>query len=116
MSYQYDRKQTTPVLQGSRPLSHRAGAVEGILALAVLVASCHPVSALDCAAAKSETGYWSWRMVDGKRCWYPGRGKIDKAQLRWGTAGPSESVVPVSVPEDFPPARPPSEATSGPPC
>jgi hypothetical protein len=36
-------------------------------------------------------GYWSWRNIDGKRCWYPGRPGMDKARLQWQSTAPTES-------------------------
>jgi hypothetical protein len=46
--------------------------------------------ALECSAtapAKS-SGHWSWRNVDGKRCWYPGRPGMAKTNLRWTQSSP----------------------------
>jgi hypothetical protein len=36
--------------------------------------------------------YWSFRVIDGRACWYPGRPGKPKAELRW----PSPSNEPVS--------------------
>jgi hypothetical protein len=67
--------------------------------LAVVVAVVWLTSeaaAIECAAeAQSRTAYWSWRIIDGKRCWYPGRPGMSKANLHWRTAtvgqrGPAE--------------------------
>ena len=67
--------------------------------LAVVVAVVWLTSeaaAIECAAeAQSRTAYWSWRIIDGKRCWYPGRPGMSKANLHWPTAtvgqrGPAE--------------------------
>ena len=33
--------------------------------------------------------YWSWRLIDGKRCWYPGRPGMDKTNLTWAPSGPA---------------------------
>jgi hypothetical protein len=38
----------------------------------------------------STTTWWRWRIVDGKKCWYPGKAAIDKSQLTWE---PPEVVV-----------------------
>src|SRR5262252_1364400 len=27
--------------------------------------------------------YWQWRWIDGKLCWFPGRGYKSKVELRW---------------------------------
>jgi hypothetical protein len=40
-------------------------------------------SALTCKPAKKGAGEWSYRIVDGKRCWYPGRARIAKSKLHW---------------------------------
>ena len=67
--------------------------------LAVMVAvvwATSEAAAIECAAeAQSRTAYWSWRIIDGKRCWYPGRPGMSKANLHWRTAtvgqrGPAE--------------------------
>jgi hypothetical protein len=46
---------------------------------------------IECRAAKSGTGYWSWRMVDGRRCWHQGR-RVPRAQLRWPRPTPPPRV------------------------
>ncbi len=67
--------------------------------LAVMVAVVWLTSeaaAIECAAeAQSRTAYWSWRIIDGKQCWYAGRPGMSKANLHWRTAtvgqrGPAE--------------------------
>ncbi len=30
-------------------------------------------------------GYWSWRMIDGRKCWYEGKPMISKSLLEWPT-------------------------------
>jgi hypothetical protein len=45
-------------------------------------------SAVECKAElpAARTEYWSWRNIDGKQCWYPGRPGMDKANLKWPRA------------------------------
>ena len=31
----------------------------------------------------STTTWWRWRIIDGKKCWYPGKAVIDNSQLTW---------------------------------
>ena len=54
-------------------------------------------SPMECKAEvpAARTGYWSWRNVDGKRCWYPGRPGMDKANLQWPrpTTAPAVDTV-----------------------
>src|SRR5258705_7543318 len=42
-------------------------------------------SAVECRAElpSARTDYWSWRIIDGKRCWYPGRPGMSKDKLQW---------------------------------
>lgn len=43
-------------------------------------------SAIDCRSEKGSDGYWSWRNIDGKRCWYKGQPGMSKDKLRWASA------------------------------
>jgi hypothetical protein len=37
-----------------------------------------------CSAAPSDQhGYWSWRMIDGRKCWYEGKPMLSKSLLEW---------------------------------
>jgi hypothetical protein len=46
--------------------------------------------------------YWSWRILDGKRCWYPGRPGMSKDNLRWPQSEPPrEEVVQIDPPEEL---------------
>jgi hypothetical protein len=40
-------------------------------------------AAVDCRTEKGGSGYWTWRLIDGKRCWYAGREKLPKSSLQW---------------------------------
>lgn len=31
----------------------------------------------------SAQGHWTWRNVDGRKCWYAGRTMIPRSQLQW---------------------------------
>ena len=52
-------------------------------------------SAVECKAElpAARTGYWSWRNVDGRQCWYPGKRRMDKANLRWPRGTPPHVAV-----------------------
>src|SRR5439155_25908732 len=48
----------------------------------------------------SAGGHWSWRLIDGRKCWYAGKAVIAKSLLRWAAAAPAQAkaeAVPVSV-------------------
>jgi hypothetical protein len=49
-----------------------------------------------CSSQKNGGGYWSWREVDGRRCWYPGRAGKSKTELHWSRM--------LSIPPDAKPA------------
>ena len=41
--------------------------------------------AVECNVARpsSAHGYWSWRQIDGRKCWYAGKTMISKSLLQW---------------------------------
>ena len=45
-----------------------------------------------CSASPSKTqGHWSWRLIDGRKCWYAGKMVIAKSSLRWPAAEPRQA-------------------------
>jgi hypothetical protein len=40
-----------------------------------------------CSAAMppNRHGYWSWRLIDGRQCWYEGKPMLSKSLLAWPT-------------------------------
>ncbi|MBT1512058.1 hypothetical protein KIP88_16245 [Bradyrhizobium sp. SRL28] len=40
---------------------------------------------MECSVARpsSAHGYWSWRLIDGRKCWYAGKTMVSKSQLQW---------------------------------
>ena len=45
-----------------------------------------------CNASPSKTqGHWSWRLIDGRKCWYAGKTVIAKSSLRWPAAAPAQA-------------------------
>ncbi|WP_247781892.1 hypothetical protein [Bradyrhizobium sp. 170] len=61
--------------------------------------------AMECSVARpsSPQGYWSWRLIDGRKCWYAGKTMISKSLLQWPPAKASVQAkadtapVPVTV-------------------
>jgi hypothetical protein len=39
-----------------------------------------------------QSGYWGWRLVEGRKCWYAGRARMSPMQLRW--PAPEPNVAP----------------------
>ena len=63
--------------------------------------------AMECSVARpsSAHGYWSWRLIDGRKCWYAGKTMISKSLLQWPAKAPVQAkadsvpvkIVPVTV-------------------
>ena len=57
-----------------------------------------------CSVSAGSQGYWSWRMIDGRKCWYEGKPMLSRAMLEWpaesaartDTKADAVSVAPVS--------------------
>jgi hypothetical protein len=51
----------------------------------------------------STTTWWRWRIIDGKKCWFPGKAVIDKSQLTWDTPAivvePKPSLPELALPD-----------------
>jgi hypothetical protein len=57
----------------------------------------------------STTTWWRWRIIDGKKSWYPGKAVIDKSHLTWE---PPEVLEPKPSPPEL--ALPKSTALPAP--
>ena len=85
-----------------------------LVLLAACIAALAPTGganakAVECSVARPShpQGYWSWRLIDGRKCWYPGKTMISKSMLQWpakvsvqAKADPKPvpvTVVPVTV-------------------
>src|SRR5262245_27242326 len=58
-----------------RPLS--------ILVIIAVIGWASMAHAIECQSKPDSKGRWSWRSVDGKKCWYKGSAVISKSKLRW---------------------------------
>lgn len=45
-----------------------------------------------CSTAAPPHGYWSWRLIDGRKCWYEGRPGLSKSLLEWPARGPAPAA------------------------
>ena len=57
-----------------------------ILILGVaLFASASSAQAIECSAdlPAVRNGHWTYRIVDGRKCWYAGRTVLPRSSLRW---------------------------------
>src|SRR6478735_1281919 len=73
----------------------------------VLLLISSAASATECQSSPGHDGkWWSYRIVDSKRCWYQGSPGRSKDQLHWATQSPPP-VVTRPDPGDSPPPAPP---------
>jgi hypothetical protein len=42
------------------------------------------------AMPASPHGYWSWRLIDGRKCWYEGKPMLSKSLLEWPAQASAE--------------------------
>jgi hypothetical protein len=59
-------------------------------ALAVVATAAAQAKQSCSVAPPSGRGYWSWRLVDGRKCWYEGKPMLSKSMLEWPT--PAETA------------------------
>jgi hypothetical protein len=38
---------------------------------------------MQCRDAIKSVRYWSWRLIDGRKCWYEGKLMLSKSLLEW---------------------------------
>ena len=65
--------------------------IRSVALAACVVAAFSPVVVLNaqakqqCSAAlpSNPHGYWSWRLIDGRKCWYEGKPMLSKSSLEW---------------------------------
>jgi len=50
-----------------------------------LLAGMQTAQAIECNAAipSNPQGHWSYRLIDGRKCWYQGENNLSKSLLRW---------------------------------
>ena len=67
-----------------------------------------------CSTSAGSGGFWSWRMIDGRKCWYEGKPMISRDLLEWSAetkagARPVETKVSARPASTEPSARPASD-------
>ena len=81
-----------------RPVFFFAVCISALVPIGMLTAQAK-AQIRECIASPSKTqGHWSWRLIDGRKCWYAGKAVISKASLRWATAAPAQAKVKVAPP------------------
>jgi hypothetical protein len=81
-----------------RPVFFFAVCISALVPIGMLTAQAKaPIR--ECSASPSKAqGHWSWRLIDGRKCWYAGKTAISKSLLRWPAAAPALAKVKVAPP------------------
>jgi hypothetical protein len=61
-------------------------ALEGVLSTA------KAETIIECRERPETREYWSWREIDGRRCWFKGHHSLPKKLLSWGPRPPAEGI------------------------
>ena len=75
-----------------------------IAAALLVLAMTAPASALECKTRKGDDGYYAWRMIDNKKCYYRGARGLSKRWLSWSErpAGPKPEFRKAPEPVTWP--------------
>lgn len=67
--------------------------IAGFLAVAFMF-SAMPAQAKQCSAERPPNArtYWSYRLIDGRKCWYEGKPMLAKSELHWPTSRSSNAA------------------------
>ena len=65
-----------------------------LILAAACITSTTPAQAKQCSAERPSNArsYWSYRLIDGRKCWYEGKPMLSKASLHWPAASRTASV------------------------
>src|SRR5260370_39252546 len=59
----------------------------------LLLIGMQTAQAIECSGEmpSNRQGHWSYRLIDGRKCWYPGQNNPSKSLLKWpvDTSAPS---------------------------
>ena len=81
-----------------RPVFFFAVCISALLPIGMLTAQAK-APLRECSASPSKAqGHWSWRLIDGRKCWYAGKTVISKSLLKWPAAAPAQAQVKVAPP------------------
>jgi hypothetical protein len=82
----------------TKPVS--TGTALALLAAIALVGLATAQAKQQCSTAAGHKGYWSWRMIDDRKCWYEGKPMLSKAMLAWADEAPAAKAPAVKAEAD----------------
>src|SRR5436309_6944692 len=77
-----------------------AACISALIPIGMLTAQAKAQMKESVASPSRVQGHWSWRLIDGRKCWYAGKTVISKSSLRWPAAAPAQAkadAAPISV-------------------
>jgi len=80
-----------------------------LLAATAIIGFATAQAKQQCNTEAGRGGYWSWRMIDNRKCWYEGKPMLSKDLLEWAPAASNAAAD--STEAD---AAPATAATPGP--
>jgi hypothetical protein len=69
-------------------------AVVFAIVLEGLLSTAKAETIIECRERPEAREYWSWREIDGRRCWFKGHRSISKKLLSWGPRSPADGTEP----------------------
>jgi hypothetical protein len=83
------------VLRALRPAGRRIPSIAVAASLAALpiIAVATAQAKQQCSVAAAHDGYWSWRMIDGRKCWYEGKPMLSKELLEWPARAEAQAAA-----------------------
>jgi len=68
-----------------------------LLAAIAIVGLATAQAKQQCSTEAGHSGYWSWRMIDGRKCWYEGKPMLSKDLLEWAPAAADADSAPANA-------------------
>jgi hypothetical protein len=72
------------------------------LGIIILLIGMQAAEATQCSAAEpsNQKKHWSYRLIDGRKCWYEGENNFPKALLQWSEQGSALSAFDQADPKE----------------
>jgi hypothetical protein len=71
-----------------------------LIVFCVLCGSINCAYAVECQTSMQRgDSHWTWRLIDGRRCWYKGERGMEKSLLHWPAAHMSANKLEVTLHE-----------------
>src|SRR5262249_32319699 len=74
----------------TRPIS--TSTAIALLAAIAIIGFATAQAKKQCSTEAGRGGYWSWRMIDNRKCWYEGKPMLSKDLLEWAPAAASAAA------------------------